>query len=226
MDSNQNQSKLNKFLKSQWFLFIKDVLIIILLVFLVKAFIAETFVVKWVSMRNTYYNDEFIILDRISYLFKNPERGDVVVFDPHVNEKFYLKRVIWIPWDELKIQDWKIFIKQKWKTEFIEIIEPYLNEENRWRTFTWPNWVSEYKLWEDEYFLIWDNRNYSTDSRECFVNCDNRSPFISKKDIRGKVFLDLWHFSLKEMKFVTEYWDESKPKFFWVDSSHDYPELK
>ena len=183
MDSNQNQSKLNKFLKSQWFLFIKDVLIIILLVFLVKAFIAETFVVKWVSMRNTYYNDEFIILDRISYLFKNPERGDVVVFDPHVNEKFYLKRVIWIPWDELKIQDWKIFIKQKWKTEFIEIIEPYLNEENKWRTFSWSNWVSEYKLWEDEYFLIWDNRNYSTDSRECFVNCDNRSPFISKKGI-------------------------------------------
>ena len=226
MDSNQNQSKLNKFLKSQWFLFIKDILIIILLVFLVKAFIAETFVVKWVSMRNTYYNDEFIILDRISYLFKNPEREDVVVFDPHVNEKFYLKRVIWIPWDELKIQDWKIFIKQKWKTEFIEIIEPYLNEENKWRTFTWPNWVSEYKLWEDEYFLIWDNRNYSTDSRECFANCDNRSPFISKKDIRGKVFLDLWHFSLKEMKFVTEDWDESKPKFFWVDSSHDYPELK
>jgi hypothetical protein len=45
-------------------------------------------------MRNTYYNDEFIILDRISYLFRNPERGDVVVFDPHVNEKFYLKRVI------------------------------------------------------------------------------------------------------------------------------------
>jgi len=74
--------------------------------------------------------------------------------------------------------------------------------------------------------LIWDNRNYSTDSRECFVNCDNRSPFISKKDIRGKVFLDLWHFNLKEMKFVTEDWDESKPKFFWVDSSHDYPELK
>ena len=73
MDSNQNQSKLNKFLKSQWFLFIKDVLIIILLVFLVKAFIAETFVVKWVSMRNTYYNDEFIILDRISYLFKKSD---------------------------------------------------------------------------------------------------------------------------------------------------------
>ena len=226
MDSNQNQSKLNKFLKSQWFLFIKDILIIILLVFLVKAFIAETFVVKWVSMRNTYYNDEFIILDRISYLFKNPERGDVVVFDPHVNEQFYLKRVIWVPGDELKIQEWKIFIKQKWKTEFIEINEPYLNEENKWRTFSWSNWVSEYKLWEDEYFLIWDNRNYSTDSRECFVNCDNRSPFISKKDIRGKVFLDLWHFSLKEMKFVTEDWDESKPKFFWVDSSHDYPELK
>ena len=159
-------------------------------------------------------------------MFKNPERGDVVVFDPHVNEKFYLKRVIWVPGDELKIQEWKIFIKQKWKTEFIEINEPYLNEENKWRTFSWSNWVSEYKLWEDEYFLIWDNRNYSTDSRECFVNCDNRSPFISKKDIRGKVFLDLWHFSLKEMKFVTEDWDESKPKFFWVDSSHDYPELK
>ena len=226
MDSSQNQSNFSKFFKSQWFLFIKDVLIIVLFVLLVKAFIAETFVVKWVSMRNTYYNDEFIILDRISYLFKNPKRGDVVVFDPHVNEKFYLKRVIWVPGDELKIQEWKIFIKQKWKTEFIEINEPYLNEENKWRTFSWSNWVSEYKLWEDEYFLIWDNRNYSTDSRECFVNCDNRSPFISKKDIRGKVFLDLWHFSLKEMKFVTEDWDESKPKFFWVDSSHDYPELK
>jgi len=187
------------------------------------------FQISWTSMKDSYYDREFIIVDRISYLFWTPKRWDVIVFRPHVNEnkEYFLKRIIWIPWDELKIQDWEVFIKPKGKTEFIKINEPYLNEENKGKTWVWTNdWkVYNYSLKEGDYFVIWDNRNHSTDSRECFGNCFRRWPFVKKDDMIWKVFLDLWYFNFSRMRFITDSWEETSPRFFESESIHFYPEL-
>ena len=141
MEKEKKESTLKRFLNSEPILFLKDLLIILLIVLIIRLFIAMPFQISWTSMKDSYYDREFIIVDRISYLFWTPKRWDVIVFRPHLNEnkEYFLKRIIWIPWDELKIQDWEVFIKPKGKTEFIKINEPYLNEENKGKTWVWTN---------------------------------------------------------------------------------------
>lgn len=222
--------KLKKILNSEWFLLIKDLIIILIIVLVIRIFIAMPFQISWPSMKDTYYNKEFIIVDRLSYLIGEPKRWDVIVFKPHVNEnkEYFLKRIIWIPWDKIKIEDWFVFIQKKWSEKYVKIDESsYLNSSNNWNTFSW-KWSRKniFELREDDYFVIWDNRNHSTDSRECFWNCAIVDEFVSKSDMVWKVFLDLGYFDFFKMRFLTSDWVDSEPKFFSSKSTHDYPELK
>lgn len=207
--------------------FFKDLVIIIIVVFIIRTFIAMPFQINGQSMYPSYYDREFIIVDRLSYNFKKPKRGDVVVFKPRVNDekKYFLKRIIWIPWDVLKIEEWNIYIKTSWTEEFVLLDESsYLNDENNWHTYVWINRVSKiYNLWDDDYFVIGDNRNHSTDSRECFSNCIWRTEFVPKSDIIWKVFLDLWYFNFKKFSFIQpQLWINTTPKFFSSKSKHKY----
>lgn len=219
----------NNILNSEISLFIKDLIIIVIIVLIIRIYIAMPFQISWPSMKDSYYNKEFIIVDRFSYLFGAPKRWDVIVFRPHVNEnkEYFLKRIIWIPGDKLKIEDGFVFIQKKWSENYVKLDESYyLNEENNWYTYSW-RWsrTNIFELSDDQYFVIWDNRNHSTDSRECFWNCLSVDEFVSKNDMVWKVFLDLWYFSFSKMKFLTEDWVDSHPKFFGSKSTHNYPEL-
>jgi hypothetical protein len=70
---------------------------------------------------------------------------------------------------------------------------------------------------------MWDNRNHSTDSRECFSNCAGRSEFVSKKDIVWKVFMDLGYFNLKQLSFIQPNLGiVTTPKFFSSQSTYNY----
>jgi signal peptidase I len=177
-------------------------------------------------MYSSYYDKEFIIVDKISYILWNPDRWDVIVFKPWVNEdkKYFLKRIIWIPWDTIKIEDGNVYIKSASSEEFILLQENYLDEGNNWRTFIWVNRNSKtYKLWSNDYFVLWDNRNHSTDSRECFSNCIWRNEFISKSDIVWKVFMDLGYFNFKKLDFIhNNLWIDTTPRFFSSPSEYNY----
>lgn len=226
----KNNNKLKKILNSEVFLFIKDLIFIIIIVLIIRIFIAMPFQISWQSMYSSYYDKEFIIVDRFSYIIWNPKRWDVIVFKPYVNEdkEYFLKRIIWIPWDTLKIEGWEVFIKEKWKKDFIKLNETYLNDENKWRTFVGSDDNSHiYELKNDQYFVIWDNRNHSTDSREKFGGWTWRDEFVAKSDMIWKVFLDLGYFNFSKMKFINpDLWIETEPKFFSSKSTHYYPELK
>lgn len=204
--------------KSEILDFFKDLLIIIIVVVIIRTFIAMPFQISGQSMYSSYYDREFIIVDRISYLLWNPSRGDVVVFKPYVNDakKYFLKRIIWVPGDTIKIEWGNVFIKNKNSTGFIQLNETYLNEENNDNTFVWTSkWSHQYELTTDQYFVMWDNRNHSTDSRECFSNCIWRSEFISKSDMIWKIFLDLWYFNFKKFDFIQpDLWIDTTPRFF------------
>lgn len=223
-------NKLKNFLNSEPFLFIKDLIIIVIIVLVIRLYIAMPFQISWQSMYSSYYDKEFIIVDRFSYLIWTPKRWDVVVFRPHVNEnkEYFLKRIIWIPGDTLKIEWWEVFIKEKWEKDFVKLEEIYLNEENKWRTFVgYDENLHTYELKDDQYFVIWDNRNHSTDSREKFGWWAWRDEFVAKSDMIWKVFLDLGYFNFSKMKFINpDLWIETEPKFFSSKASHDYPELK
>ena len=225
--------------------FWKDLLIIIILVLVIRTFFVIPFKISGSSMDSSYYDKEFIIVDRFSYLdipvIKSwtPKRWDVIVFEPHVGDdrKYYIKRIIWLPWDKVKIEKWRVYIFDKQKSSFVELNETYLWTENRNSTFVWSNKSDgEFEVPVDWYFVMWDNRNHSTDSRECFKSCSLRWPYIEKSDIIWKVWLDLWYYNwLKEISFKPfsiqfwnfefihpDLWIDTHPRWFGSPREHDY----
>ena len=208
--------------------FFKDLIIIVIIVVIIRYFFAMPFQINGQSMYSSYYDREFIIVDRLSYRIWSVDRWDVIVFKPHVSadKEFFLKRIIWVPGDTIRIEDWKVLLKKESSNDFVELNEDYLNSENRWFTFVW--WskaMHQYSIWKWQYFVLWDNRNHSTDSRQCFSSCaiDGRLNFIEKSDITGKVFLDLWYFNFKTFSFMQpNLWINTTPKFFNSASTFEY----
>ena len=223
--------------------FIKDLFIIILVVWFVRTFLVMPFQISWSSMDESYYDREFIIVDRFSYLNipllkkGNPNRWDVVVFRPHVNpdKKYFIKRVIWLPWETVKIENGKVYLLSKDNDSFLELIEWYLSPENKNSTFVVSDseaYIYEIPKWS--YFVMWDNRNHSTDSRTCFSNCNIewRENFIKKEYITWKVWLDLGYYDWLRLSPKVEFWTfkfihptlwiETKPRWFSFPKDWEY----
>ncbi len=218
-----------KKVKSEIFDFVKDLIIIWIIVLIIRVFIAEPFQISGQSMYSSYFDKGFIIVDRFSYLdipfIKDWEinRWDVVVFKPWVNneKQYFLKRIIAIGWDTLKIKNGDVFLKKSWETEFVELNEKYLNDKNKWNTKIRNLKVERiFRVPKDHYFLMWDNRNHSSDSRTCFsFSCNNsiQNPFIKSNEIIGKVFIDLGYFDIRNFSF-THTW-KNYPEIKWMDTS-------
>jgi signal peptidase I len=208
--------------------FLKDLLIIWVIVFVIRTFFILPFQINGQSMYESYYDGEFIIVDRFSYTFLHtPNRWDVVVFRPHVSEdkEYFLKRIIWLPWDKIKIENWKVYVFSVSKNTFVELKEPYLSESNKDATFvSGDKWSHIYTIPANSYFVMWDNRNHSTDSRTCFSSCYiNWNNYASKKDIIWKIYIDLWYFRISKFDFVhPNLWINTKPKWFSTSSTHNY----
>lgn len=208
--------------------FFKDLVVIVLIVLFIRTFLAMPFQINGQSMFGSYYDKEFIIVDRLSYRIGSPERWDVVVFKPNVSlvKEFFLKRIIWVPGDSVRIEEWKIYIKEKWTTDFVELDEVYLNDENKWYTFVWGlRERKEYKVPNNEFFVLGDNRNHSTDSRHCFSVCSYpwSSNFVRHQDLTWKVFLDLGYFNFKSFDFThPKLGIDTTPKFLNSPKNYDY----
>lgn len=212
--------------------FIKDLLIIIWLVVIIRTYLVLPFQINGQSMYTSYYDKEFIIVDRFSYLnipyikTGEPQRWDVIVFRPHVNKEkeYYIKRVIGLGGDSVKIADGKVYVKVAWEKNFQELNEWYLSKENQGSTYV--NGQSKevtYEVALGKYFVMWDNRVASTDSRSCFSSCgfEGRTNFIQDKDIVGKVFVDLGYVNIKSLSFIhPDYGISTVPK--WLSSPRSY----
>lgn len=208
--------------------FMKDLVIIVLLVLFIRTFLAMPFQINGQSMYSSYYDKEFIIVDRLSYRIWDIQRGDVVVFKPHVSQvkEFYLKRIIGLPGETVMIKDGIVSIKNQWSDSFTPLDETYLNEENNGYTFVNGQSGEEtFVIPQWEYFVLWDNRNHSTDSRQCFASCayPGAVHFVRGQDITGKVFLDLGYFNFKAFDFIhPELAIDTTPKFLNSPKNHDY----
>lgn len=219
--------------------FIRDLIIIIFFVFIIRSYLVAPFQIQWTSMENSYHDKEFILVNKLSYAGEfwyyigNPTRWDVVIFRPHAanGKEYYIKRVVWMPWDSIKFSDWEVYIKTEWKKDYIKLNEDYLSPLNKWKTFlplnikeqefVVPNW---------EYFLMWDNRNNSSDSRSCFMTCSNWSSHFSKRsDIVWMVWMDFWYINIFNPASSTWLWNfkwVSKPRFLNTPKTWTYKELE
>jgi signal peptidase I len=103
------------------------------------------------SMEPTLHDGEFVIVNKLAYKLGSPQRGDVIVFRyPRDPEQEYIKRIIGLPGDEVKISGGQVFINGKL------IDEPYIAAP--------PNYHSERSVPEGSFFVLGDNRNRSSDS--------------------------------------------------------------
>lgn len=123
------------------------------------------------SMKDTIQVDDRLIGWRLAYLFSEPERGDIVIFElPDNPAETYIKRVIGLPGEKIEIVDGKLYIND----EYYE--EPYIKEEMKGS-------FGPFHVPEDSYFMLGDNRNHSLDAR--FWD----EKYVTKDKIYGKAWL-------------------------------------
>jgi signal peptidase I len=138
-------------------------------------------------MNDTLVNADQLIIDKISYRSHDPQRYDIVVF-PENEDSMYVKRIIGLPGETVSISEGYIYINGQMLGDDIYGKET-ITQDNYGRLYE-----SSVTLGSDEYFVMGDNRNNSTDSRSYDVGN------ITKDQIIGKVIFRIW--PLKRMGVV------------------------
>ncbi len=162
-----------KYLFKETFTFI---ILAVLIVLPVRLFVAQPFVVDGESMHPTFTNGDYLIIDQITYRFEDPKRGDVIVFRyPEHPSTFYIKRIIGLPGETVRVQDGKVAITTATGEE-ISFAEPYVVNDDA--TYT-----RDMQLGDGEYYVMGDNRPKSSDSRIWGA--------LPRENIIGRAFLRL-----------------------------------
>lgn len=144
--------------KQEIFEIVKFTVIALIIVVPLRMFVAQPFVVSGESMVPTFEHGDYLIIDEISYRFNEPERGDVVVFKyPLQPDRFFIKRVIGLPHETIQIRAGEITIINEEFPEGFTLTEDYLDVTTEGAVNT--------ELGNDEYFVMGDNRDASSDSR-------------------------------------------------------------
>lgn len=142
-------------------------------------YVVQRSVVEGSSMYPTMEDGDSLMIDKISYRFREPERFEIIVFRyPHGQDTYYIKRIIGLPGETVRIQDGRVYING----ELLE--ESYGTDliRNAGRA------NQEITLGTDEYFVLGDNRNVSSDSRDPSVGN------VSIEQIVGRVMFRVYPF--------------------------------
>jgi len=159
-----------------WELF-KIVIIALLIVIPIREYVFQPFFVRGESMEPNFHNYDYLIVDELSYHFRPPKRGEVIVFrNPYNPSQRFIKRVVGLPGEKIEIQNGKIKIEKNGKSFYLE--EPYLP-----KNFQTSGQISV-QIKQNQFFVLGDNRSASYDSRYF-------GP-IERREIIGRVVLRLW----------------------------------
>lgn len=183
---SKKKKKIPPFLLFMFDLF-KLVIIAFIIVWPIHKFVFQPFYVIGPSMEPNFYNKDYLIIDKFSYHFDKPERGEVVIFHSPNNEINYLiKRVIGLPGERVLIKNDEVKIYNNANTNGFTLEENYLNAGTQTRG------KIDVKLSPGEYYVLGDNRNMSLDSRSF-------GP-IKSESIIGNAWIRGWPF--KEAGFI------------------------
>ena len=153
--------------------------VVIALTFLFVEFVGQRTHVNGASMEATLEDGDNLIVDKISYRFKDPERFDIIVFPyKYQEDTYYIKRIIGLPGETVEIENGEIYING-------EVLEESYGKEVMKNAGIAADPI---ELGEDEYFVLGDNRNNSSDSRDPSVGT------IKEDTIVGRAFIRIWPF--------------------------------
>lgn len=137
---------------------VRFAILALLIVIPIRTFVAQPFIVSGNSMVPTFHDNEYLIVDELSYHFREPERNDVIVFRyPKDTTKFFIKRIIGMPGETVEITGSKVTIRNDANPGGFVLEEPYVKNQSSNNTTV--------KLGAEEYFVMGDNRIASSDSR-------------------------------------------------------------
>lgn len=171
--------------------YLKDILtfalLAIIIVIPIRTFIAQPFLVSGVSMDPSFKTNDYLIIDEISYYFREPKREEVVVMRyPLDTSTFFIKRIIGLPLETISVKNGEITIINKDNPKGFKLNNKYVIDEHKsFESFS----VS---LGPTEYFVMGDNRKESSDSRFW-------GP-LPRKDIIGTPFIRLFPFNKINLK--------------------------
>lgn len=173
-------SAFKKFWSAAWEI-LEVILISVVTVFIIRSFLAQPFLVSGASMEPNFSNGNYLIIDEVTYRFREPERGEVVVFRyPKDRSVFFIKRIIGLPGEHVQVKNSKITVYK---------------DGNVVLTENGTSGAVDLTLGEGRYFVLGDNRYNSFDSR-------NWGP-VDKKDIIGIARLKV--FPLSEFTLIDDY---------------------
>lgn len=180
-----------------FFLFIfelvKITIISLVIIIPIRYFLIQPFIVKGASMEPNFHDNEYLIINEITYRFKEAQRGDIVVFRyPQDPREYFIKRVIGLPGEKIKFSGGEVYLSQN-GSEWNKLDEQYLDES----VATFANNDNEIAIGQDEYYVMGDNRNSSRDSRSF-------GP-VNKSFIVGKVLLRGWPINRASLFDEVEY---------------------
>lgn len=165
--SNNNKTK---FTLKDFFEYGRIIILALVISFLLNHYVVANAEIPTGSMESTVMPNDRVIAFRLSYLFDKPKRGDIVIFHfPDDESQEFLKRIIGLPGDIIDIVDGKVYINDS----NAPLEEVYLKDI--------PNGdFGPYKVPEDSYFLMGDNRDVSYDSRYWDNTFVKRDEIIAK----------------------------------------------
>ena len=159
-----------------WIIYI---VIVVILSLGIITFVGQRTKVSGHSMETTLSDGDNLIVDKISYRFCDPERFEIIVFPFQYEEHtYYIKRIIGLPGETVQVIDGYVYINGE-----------MLDENYGLEVMDDPGIAAEpITLGEDEYFVLGDNRNHSSDSRDPSVGV------LHRDDIMGRAWIRIWPF--------------------------------
>ena len=146
------------------------------IIFVVIHFAVQSYRVQGISMQPGLQDGEYVLVNKIAYLFHQPERGDIIVFHyPLDTTKDFIKRVIGVPGDTITVNSNTVWV------DGVKLNEPYVSAEANFEGMTW-------KVPPGNYFVMGDNRPDSDDLRTW--------GFVPQSDLVGKAVLVYWPFNV------------------------------
>ena len=168
--------------------FIKFVIIAVIIVVPIRLWVAQPFIVSGSSMVPNFENGEYLIVDEFSYHFREPQRGEVIIFRfPQDPSRFFIKRIIGLPGEKVEMKNDNIHIYNEEFPEGMTIEESYLADDLK----TGNGLIMI--LDENEYFVLGDNRSMSSDSRIWGS--------LDKDLVIGRAWIRLWPFNKISISF-------------------------
>ena len=163
-----------------FFLDLLQTLVFAIAIFLfIYLLILQPHKIKGASMEPNFPDAEYLLTDKVTYRFKEPQRGDVVVFKAPINQdEEFIKRIIGLPGESVSIKDNHVYINGK------KLSESYLDEKLTTTPGAFSLEAREVVVPSGQYFVLGDNRPHSSDSRAW--------GFVTKDKITGRAWLTYW----------------------------------